>query len=83
MDCATINTIISTSGAVVVGVAGMYINSSRLGKRLDDVRADLRDLKAGLRDLRNEFYTFKDVVNSKFAALDLEITKLMDRPNNG
>lgn len=83
MDNATINTIISTSGAVIVGVAGMYINSSQLGKRLDDLRSDLRDLKAELRDFRNEFYAFKDVVNSKFAALDLEIAKLMDRRNNG
>lgn len=76
MDSATINTIISTSGVVVVGIAGMYINSSQLGKRIDDLRTDVRDL-------RNEFYMFKDVVNSKFAALDLEIAKLMDRRNNG
>ncbi len=75
MDSATINTIISTSGAVIVGVAGMYINSSQLGKRIDDLRQDIRDLRA-------EFYAFKDLVNSKFSALDLEIAKLMDKRNN-
>jgi len=75
VDSATLNTIISTSGAVIVGIAGMYISSNQLGRRIDDLREDFRDMKA-------EFHTFKDVVNSKFAALDLEIAKLMDRRND-
>ncbi|MFZ0588869.1 MAG: hypothetical protein WAM39_00150, partial [Bryobacteraceae bacterium] len=76
-------TIVSTSGAVIVGVFGMFFTANQLGRRIDDLRVDLNrridDTNQNLRDLRNEFTQFKDMVNSKFASLDLEIAKLMDK----
>ncbi len=72
MENATINILISTSGSVIVGIFGMFFTANQLGKRIDDLRTDFKEL-------RTEFYTFKDVVNGKFAALDLDISKLMDR----
>ena len=72
MDTALTTTIVSTGGAVVVGVFGMFFTANQIGKRVDDLRQDFRDL-------RSEFTTFKDLVNSKLSALDLEIAKLMDK----
>ena len=37
MDNQVITTIVSTSGAVIVGIAGMWISTNQLGKRLDDL----------------------------------------------
>jgi hypothetical protein len=74
MDTALTTTIVSTSGAVITGVFGMFFAVNQLGKRIDDLRADVRVLSS-------EFYAFKDVVNGKLAALDTEIAKLMDRRN--
>lgn len=72
MDNALATTIVSTGGAVIVGVFGLYFHSNQMGKRLDDLKADVKDL-------RTELNMFKDLVNSKFSALDLEIAKLMDK----
>ena len=74
MDTTLTTTIVSTSGAVVTGIFGMFFTANQLGKRIDDLRVDIRELRA-------EFYTFKDVVNGKLASLDTEIAKLMDRRN--
>ena len=74
MDTALTTTIVSTSGAVITGVFGMFFAVNQLGKRIDDLRVDVRELRA-------EFYAFKDVVNGKLSALDTEIAKLMDRRN--
>jgi hypothetical protein len=92
MDTALTTTIVSTSGAVITGVVGMFFTatqlgkriddiSNQLGKRIDDLRVDVRDLRGELEAFRGEFYAFKDVVNGKLAALDTEIAKLMDRRN--
>lgn len=43
MDNAIVTTIISTSGAVIVGVAGMWISANQMGKRLDDFGKRLDD----------------------------------------
>jgi len=37
VDNQVITTIVSTSGAVIVGIAGMWISTNQLGKRLDDL----------------------------------------------
>ncbi len=74
MDTALTTTIVSTSGAMITGVFGMFFAVNQLGKRIDDLRADVRVLSS-------EFYAFKDVVNGTLAALDTEIAKLMDRRN--
>jgi hypothetical protein len=52
----------------------MFMTANQLGKRMDDLRTDIRDL-------RGEFYTFKDVIIGKLATLDIDIAKLMDRGN--
>jgi predicted RNA-binding protein with PIN domain len=72
MDNQVITTIISTGGAVVVGLGGMWISTNQMGKRIDD-------LGRRLDRIEDSFNTFKDVVNSKFAALDLEIARILDK----
>jgi len=72
MDPTLSTTIVSTGGAVIVGVFGMFFTENQIGRRIDDTNQNLRDLRV-------EFTAFKDMVNSKFAALDLEIAKLMDK----
>jgi hypothetical protein len=41
LDNQVITTIISTGGAVIVGLGGMWISANQTGKRIDDLRADL------------------------------------------
>jgi hypothetical protein len=65
-------TIVSTGGAVIVGLGGMWIATHQLGKRMDD-------LTRRIDRLEDSFNTFKDVVNSKFAALDAAIGRILDR----
>ncbi len=45
MDTSIVTTLISTSGAVIAGVFGMFYTSSQVGKRIDDLRQDVRDLR--------------------------------------
>jgi hypothetical protein len=72
MDGTLATTIVSTGGAVIVGCAGLYFHASQTGKRIDD-------LIRRFERLEDEFRAFKELVNSKFAALDTEIARLMDR----
>lgn len=74
MDTALTTTIVSTGGAVITGIFGMFFTANQLGKRIDDLRGDFKELRSG-------FYAFKDVMNGKLATLDTEIAKLMDRRN--
>jgi hypothetical protein len=48
----------------------MWINASQTGKRIDDLRADFKELRNEVKDLRIELTAFK-----------FEIAKPMDRPN--
>jgi len=41
LDNQVITTIISTGGAAIVGLGGMWISANQTGKRIDDLRADL------------------------------------------
>lgn len=85
MDTALTTTIVSTSGAAITGILGMFFTANQLGKRIDDTTNQLGkridDLRGDIRELRSEFYAFKDVVNGKLSTLDTEIAKLMDRRN--
>ena len=72
METSVITTIISTSGAVIVGPGGMWISANQVGKRIDD-------LARCMERLEDEVRTFQDVVSGKFASLDLEIAKLIDK----
>ena len=82
-------TIVSTGGAVIVGVFGMFFTANQLGRRIDGLRADTNtrltefreDTNKGLSELRIEFNAFRDMVNSKLSTIDLEIAKLMDKRN--
>jgi hypothetical protein len=79
MDNQVITTIISTGGAVVVGLGGMWIATNQMGKRLDDFGKRLDDFGRRVDRLEDSFNTFKDVVNSKLSALDLEIARILDK----
>ena len=59
----------------------MFFTANQLGKRIDDLRGDVRELRSEFNAFKLEFYAFKDVVNGKFAALDNEIAKLLDCRN--
>jgi predicted nucleic acid-binding Zn-ribbon protein len=74
-----ITTIVSTGGAVIVGLAGIWASAQQLGKRMDDMNKRIDDLNRRMDRLEDSFNTFKDVVNSKFAALDSEIARILDR----
>ncbi len=80
-----ITTLISTSGAVIVGLGGMWISTNQLGKRIDDLarRVDRVEdsLSRRMERFEDELRTFKEIVSGKLAALDLELAKLMDRGN--
>jgi hypothetical protein len=72
MDNQVATTIISTGGAVIVGLGGMWIATNQIGKRIDDVVKRLDRLE-------DSFTTFRDVVNSKLSAMDLEIARILDK----
>jgi len=80
-----ITTLTSTSGAVIVGLGGMWISTNQLGKRIEDLarRVDRVEdsLSRRIERFEDEFRTFKEMVSGKLAALDLELAKLMDRGN--
>ena len=80
-----ITTLISTSGAVIVGLGGMWISTNQLGKRIDDLarRVDRVEdsLSRRMERFEDELRTFKEIVSGKLAALDPELAKLMDRGN--
>lgn len=69
----------STGGAVIVGCAGLYFHASQMGKRMDDLTRRFERFEDRFQKLEDEFRAFKELVNSKFAALDTEIARLMDR----
>jgi predicted RNA-binding protein with PIN domain len=94
MDNTVITTIISTSGAVVVGLGGMWISTNQVGKRIDDLskRIDRMedslskrmarledDLARRMERLDDELKAFKEAVNGKLSMLDSELAKLMDK----
>ena len=66
-----ITTLISTSGAVLVGLGGMWISTNQIGNRI-------ADLTRRFERLEDEVRTFKEMVNGKLSALR-ELAKLMDR----
>jgi hypothetical protein len=79
MDNNLLTTLVTTSGAVIIAVSGFYFNSIHLNKRLERIEKGIDDTRLDLKELAKEFHDFKEIVNSKFAAIDLEIARLMDR----
>jgi chaperonin cofactor prefoldin len=78
METSVITTLISTSGAVIVGLGGMWISTNQVGKRIDSLERRFESLERRFERLEDEFRLFKEVVTSKLAALDSDIAKLMD-----
>ena len=72
MEPAVVTTLISTGGAVIVGLGGMWISTNQIGNRIGS-------LERRFERLEDELRMFKELVNGKLAALDLELAKLMDR----
>jgi hypothetical protein len=62
-----------TSGAVIVGLGGMWISTNQIGARIGDPTARRMDR------VEDELRAFKDVVNGKLAAIDSDVARLMDR----
>jgi len=56
MDTALTTTIVSTSGAVITSVLGMFFMVSQVGRRIDDLRVDVGELRAALRDALSRRY---------------------------
>ena len=54
MDNQVITTIISTGGAVIVGIAGMWISTSQISKRIDDTHRRLDDFGRRLERLEED-----------------------------
>jgi len=84
MEQNVITTLISTSGAVIVGLGGMWIATNQTGKRIDDLVRRIErledEMKRRMDRLEEEFRTFKEVVNGKLAQIDSDIARLMDKP---
>jgi hypothetical protein len=59
---------ISTGGAVIVGIAGMWISTNQIGKRLDDFGRRLDRIEADIK----EFYKL-------LADLDKRVSRLEDK----
>lgn len=82
MDTSVITTLISTGGAVIVGLGGMWISTNQIGKRIDSLERSFEkrmdSLERRFERLEDEFRTFKELVTGKLTALDSDIAKLMD-----
>ena len=72
MEPAVVTTLISTGGAVIVGLGGMWISTNQIGNRIGS-------LERRFERLEDELRTFKETVSGKFAAIDLNLAKLMAR----
>ncbi len=67
-----VTTLISTGGAVIVGLGGMWISTNQIGNRISS-------LERRFERLEDELRRFREMVNGKLGALDLELARLMDR----
>jgi hypothetical protein len=72
LDNQIITTIISTGGAVIVGLGDMWIATNQIGRRIDNVVKRLDRLEDG-------FTAFKEVVNWELSTIDLEIVGILDK----
>lgn len=73
MTGSVITAIVSTGGAVIVGLGGMWIGTQQIGKRMDD-------LARRFERFENDLRTVKNVVSGRLASLDTGLARLVDRP---
>lgn len=79
MDVNIITTIISTGGAVIVGLGGMWFSAHQLGRRMDDLVATVNGRFTSVeRRLELIESDLKDFFKTQ-AEQDKRITRLEDR----
>jgi hypothetical protein len=74
VDTQVITTIVSTGGAVIVGLGGMWITAQQLGKRMDDMVSRIAGVEARLQRLEDKFSTLME----KFFELDNRVSRIED-----
>jgi hypothetical protein len=73
VDNQVITTMISTGGAVIVGIAGMWISSNQLGKRIDDTHRRLDDLGRRIERLEEDnkqFFQWLGRIENRFSRIE-------------
>jgi predicted RNA-binding protein with PIN domain len=82
VDSQVITTIVSTGGAVIVGLGGMWITAQQLGKRMDDLRDGLNkridDISARVSALEAKVDHRFDLLMEKFYELDNRVSRIED-----
>jgi hypothetical protein len=68
MDTGLVTTIVSTSGAVVVAIAGLAANTFWMRDSIKNLREDVREIRTTLQ-----------MIMDKLSAMDVEIARLMDK----
>jgi predicted RNA-binding protein with PIN domain len=82
VDTQVITTIVSTGGAVIVGLGGMWITAQQLGKRMDDLRDGINkrvdDLRTHLVGRLENLEAKVDILMQKFYELDNRVSRIED-----
>jgi predicted RNA-binding protein with PIN domain len=79
VDTQVITTIVSTGGAVIVGLGGMWITAQQLGKRMDDLRDGLSKRMDDFSHRLDSLEAKVDILMQKFYELDNRLSHLEDR----
>ena len=79
MDATLATTIVSTSGAVLVAIAGLAANTFWVRYALGKLGEQIDKLDHRLDRLEDRMTTQFDHINGKLASLDTEVGKLMDK----
>jgi hypothetical protein len=69
-DNQIITTIISTSGAVIVGIAGMWISTSQIGKRLDDMNREFGRRLERLEEDNKQFFQWLGRIENRVTRIE-------------
>lgn len=78
MDAQVITTIISTGGAAIVGLGGMWITAQQLGKRMDDLRDGLSKRMDDFSQRLLSLETKVDILMQKFYELYNRMSRVED-----
>jgi hypothetical protein len=70
VDNQVITTIISTSGAVIVGLAGMWISTNQLGKRLDDMNREFGRRLERLEEDNKQFFQWLGRIENRVTRIE-------------
>lgn len=78
VDSQVITTIVSTGGAVIVGIVGMWISTHQLGKRMDDLVSRVGGVETRLAALEAKVDHRFDLLMEKFYELDNRVSRIED-----